>query len=159
MGGTPDPPPMEADVLIDAEVPADQERLLEEALAGLGVTARTRVVPPRRGVTELSWLVLVSLPLQAFLSNVGGRLADDAYRALRAVVRRLAHRDRPTPGAQRPMVLRDVATGLQVVLEPDLPDGAYRQLVALDLSQFQFGPVHYDRHRSRWRSELDEAGG
>jgi hypothetical protein len=150
---------MEADVLIDAEVPADQERLLEEALADLGVTARTRVVPTRRGVAELSWLVLVSLPLQAFLSNVGSRLADDAYQALRAVVRRLAHRDRPTPGDQRPMVLRDVASGLQVVLESDLPDGAYRQLLALDLSQFQFGPVHYDRHRCRWRSELDEAGG
>jgi hypothetical protein len=159
MGGTPDPPPVEADVLIDPEVPADQERLLEEALAGLGVTARTRVVPTRRGAAELSWLVLVSLPLQAFLSNVGSRLADDAYQALRAVVGRLAPRDRPTPGDQRPMVLRDVASGLQVVLEPDLPDDAYRQLVALDLSQFQFGPVHYDRHLSRWRSELDEAGG
>jgi hypothetical protein len=39
----------------------------------------------------------VSLPLQAFLSNVGTKLADDAYQALRAVVSRLAHRDRPTP--------------------------------------------------------------
>jgi hypothetical protein len=37
---------MEADVLIDAEAPADHERLLEETLSGLGVTARARVAPP-----------------------------------------------------------------------------------------------------------------
>jgi hypothetical protein len=54
MGDAPDPPRMEADVLIGAKAPADHERLLEETLPGLGVTARTRVAPTRRGVAELS---------------------------------------------------------------------------------------------------------
>jgi hypothetical protein len=155
----PNSQPLEADVLIDAEVPVDQERLLVDAFALLGVTARTRVVPTRRGVGELSWLVLVSLPLQAFLASVGTKLAEDAHQGLRALVGRLVHRDRSRPADQRPMVLRDVATGLQIVLEPGLPDEGYRQLLDLDLSRFQLGPVHYDRHQGRWRSELDEAGG
>lgn len=155
----PKPQPFEADVLIDAEVPVDQERLLVDVLAQLGITARMRVVPARRGVGELSWIVLASLPLQAFLANLGTSFADEAYQGLRSVVRRLLHRDPATPGDQRPMVLRDVATGLQVVLEPDLPDEAFHRLVGLDLSQFRLGPVHYDRHQGRWRSELDEAGG
>jgi hypothetical protein len=154
----PEPPLFEADVLVDAEVPQQQERLLVEALAQLGVTARTRVVAPRRGVGELGWLVLASLPLQAFLASLGTSVADETYRGLRSVVGRLLHRDPPAPGGQRPMVLRDETSGLQVVLEADLPDEAFRRLVGLDLSQFRLGPVHYDRHQGRWRSELDEAG-
>jgi hypothetical protein len=159
MDSGPDPQPLEADVLVDAEVPVEQERLLVDALAQLGVTARTRVVPARRGVEQLGWLVLASLPLQAFLTELGTSVADEAVQALRSLVRRLLHRDPPSPGDQRPMVLRDAATGLQVVLEPDLPDEAFRELVGLDLSQFRLGPVHFDRHRGRWRSELDEARG
>jgi hypothetical protein len=154
-----DSPPFTADILVDAEVSAEQERLLVDGFARLGVAARARVVPTRRGVSELSWLVLVSLPLQAFLTAVGSRLAEDAYRGLRDLVGRLLSRDRPTARAQRPMVLRDAATGLQIILEPDLPDDGYRQLVGLDLSQFRLGPVHYDRSLGRWRSELDEVAG
>lgn len=149
--------PLEANVLLDAEVPADQERLLVDVFDQLGVAARTRIVPPRRGVTELNWLVLVALPLQAFLGAVGTKFADDAYRGLKALVGRLVAPDRAGPAVQRPMVLRDEATGLEVILESDLPDDGYRQLFGLDLSQFELGPVHYDRHRRRWRSERDEA--
>jgi hypothetical protein len=150
--------PLEANVLLDAQVPADQERLLVDAFGQLGVTAHTRIVPPRRGVTELNWLVLVALPLQAFLGNVGTKFADDAYRGLKVLIGQFAHGDRPVPAGQRPMVLRDDATGLELVLEPDLPDEGYRQLFGLDLSHFQVGPVRYDRHQRRWRSERDEAG-
>jgi hypothetical protein len=149
--------PLDAHVLLDAEVPVDQERLLVDVFGRLGVTAHTRIVPPRRGVAELNWLVLVALPLQAFLGSVGTRFADDAYRGLKALVGRLVSPERPGPAGQRPMVLRDEATGLELVLEPDLPDDGYRQLFGLDLSQFQLGPVHYDRHQRRWRSERDEA--
>jgi hypothetical protein len=154
-----DSPPFTADMLVDAEVSAEQERLLVDGFARLGVAAMARVVPARRGVGDLSWLVLVSLPLQAFLTAVGSKLAEDAHHGLRDLVGRLISRNRPAAGAQRPMVLRDAATGLQIVLEPDLPDDGYRQLVGLDLSQFRLGPVHYDRSLGRWRSELDEASG
>ena len=149
--------PLEANVLLDAEVPTDQERLLVDVFDQLGVTAHTRIVPTRRGLAELNWLVLVSLPLQAFLAGVGTKFADDAYRGLKALISRLAHGGRPAPGDRRPMVFRDDATGLELVLEPDLPDEGYRQLFDLDLARFQVGPVHYDRHQGRWRSERDEA--
>jgi len=42
------------------------------------------------------------------------------------------------------------------VLEADLPPDAYAALLSLDLSNFYKGPLHYDRHRGAWRSELDE---
>jgi hypothetical protein len=54
------------------------------------------------------------------------------------------------------LVPQDAATRLRVVLEADLLAEAYQALVALDLSAFRQGPVHYDRQRGKWRSELDE---
>lgn len=54
------------------------------------------------------------------------------------------------------LVLQDTVTGVQVVLEPDLPADSYRQLLSFDLATVRRGPLHYDLHRRRWRSELDE---
>ena len=65
-------------------------------------------------------------------------------------------RTKPTASSEQVLVLQDAVARLQVVLEADLPAEAYQALVALDLSAFQQGPVHYDRQRGRWRSELDE---
>jgi hypothetical protein len=116
-------------------------------------------VPVRRGLGELHWLVLVTVPLQALLSSMGSKLAEDVYQGLQRAVGRLLGRDQEQPAAEqpRPLVLQDTASGLRVVLEADLPDAAYQQLVGLDLANFQLGPLHYDRQQRRWRSELDEA--
>jgi hypothetical protein len=150
---------LSAEVFLDGRIPVDQERGLIDALAALGMRAQAKVVPARRGLGELHWLVLVSVPLQAFLSSVGSKLAEDAYQGLkRAVDRLLGHlQEQPAAEQPRPLVLQDRASGLQIVLEANLPDAAYQQLVGLDLAQFQLGPLHYDRQQRRWRSELDEA--
>jgi hypothetical protein len=155
----PDGEGLSAEVFLDERIPLEQERGLVDALAAFGVRAQAKVVPPRRGLGELHWLILVSLPLQAFLSSLSGKLAEDAYHGLKHAVSRLLSRDQEQPAADqpRPLVLQDTASGLQVVLEADLPDDAYQQLVGLDLTRFQLGPLHYDRQRRRWRSELDEA--
>jgi hypothetical protein len=141
------------------------ERLLLDVLAGCGASTQLETIPVRRGEsTALTWIVLAVLPLQAFLAALGSKMADDAYAQLRTLVKRLAAGRRPPAGdgaspAQppAPLVLLDRGTGLRIVLEADLPAAAYRQLTALDLSQFGTGPVHYDLARGRWRSELDEA--
>ena len=150
---------LSAEVFLDGQIPADEEWTLVDALAVLGVRTHAKVVPARRGLGELHWLVLVSLPLQAFLTSVGSRLAEDAYQGFQRAVGRLLGRAQGQPAAEqpRPMVLQDTASGLQVVLEADLPDAAYQQLVAMDLAKFHLGPLHYDRQQRRWRSELDEA--
>jgi len=147
-----------ADVFLpDTQFPPDQEALLVDGLAQVGVTGRVKVVPIRRGLDQLNWLVLVALPLQGFLSAVGGKLAQDAYREFTKKIRGLLDRGQQKAGAARPMVLQDTATRIQVVLEPGIPEEGYQQLLSLDLSQFQLGPVHYDSGQRRWRSELDEA--
>jgi hypothetical protein len=152
-------PAFTAEVLHDGQIGADDEHLLLTVLAACGVTARVKVIPPRRDAQALTWLVLISLPLQGFLSMVGGKLAEDAYgRFTRAVGRLLDHHRRAedATATQPVLVLDDPATGLRIILESDLPREAHEQLVALDLSGYRFGPLRYDRTLHRWRSEMDE---
>ena len=162
---TPGPPaaaaagasPVGAEVLHDGRVGADEEELILAALAACGVTAQVKIIPPRRDAQTLTWLMLISLPLQGFLSMAG----EDAYhRFTHAVGRLLGRHRRPADASgtgDRPVLLQDPGTGLRIVLEPELPRGAYEQLCSLDLSAYRFGPLHYDRALRRWRSELDEA--
>jgi hypothetical protein len=72
------------------------------------------------------------------------------------VVGRVVGAKHEAVSSEQVLVLQHSATRLQIVLEADLPAEAYQALVTLDLSAFRQGPVHYDRQRGRWRSELDE---
>jgi hypothetical protein len=147
-----------ADIFVDAHLAPEVEDIAVRALAALGVSARVRVLSPRRGTSELQWVILAALPLQAFLTGIGTKIADDAYKGFQEAVRKLRRQEPadklPDPP---PMVLQDSASGLRIVLDHDLPADGYQQLLALDVSQYRLGPVHYDRAQRRWRSELDEA--
>lgn len=151
-----EPESITAEILVTAEISPEDEHAIVDEFTALGVTARARMVLAQRGAGEVQWLILATLPLQAFLSALGSSLADGAVQALK----RLAGRVRgKKPGATSPgpvLVLQDTATRLQIVLDADLPADAYRALVSLDLSRFRTGPLRYDWHRGEWRSELDE---
>lgn len=152
-------PRLAADVLVTSDVPAEHEQAIAAALRVAGVSTRIRVVPTRRGVDDLHWLVLATLPLQAFLTGIGMVVAEDVAARIKNLVGRVLE-GRGSSAADSPprlLVLQDTVTRLQVVLEPDLPPQAYQALLALDLSEFRHGPLHYDRTLGRWRSELDEA--
>ena len=154
-------PPFRAEVLHDGRVGADDEELILAALTACGVAAQVKIIPARRDVQALTWLVLISLPLQGFMTAVGTKIAEDAYGKFIQAAGRLLDRhrkpaDAPATVVPPVLVLQDPATGLRIVFEPDLPDEAYKQLPALNLSGYRFGPLHYDRSLRRWRSELDE---
>ncbi|SNY52489.1 hypothetical protein [Paractinoplanes atraurantiacus] len=148
---------LSADLLVDPGVPAADADLLAEALAQCGVAAQAKVLAPRRAGEQLSWLVLLALPLQTFLTTVGETAARDAYAGLRRAVGRVLGAPPSDPAAaERPMVLQDEETGLRIVLSAGLPPEAYRTLVQLRLTDYREGPLHYDRHQRRWRSIPDE---
>jgi hypothetical protein len=148
--------PLTARILLPGEVPPAQEQAIVEAFRTIGVTALARVVPPRRGVGDLPWLVLAALPLQAFLGGLGSEAAKGTYEGLKRLVAVVVG-GRPEPARpDQVLVLEDPTSQLRIVLEADLPTDAYRQLVELDLSAYLQGPLHYDRQRSKWRSEPDE---
>lgn len=139
------------EVLLDAGVPGERQDALLAVLEQWGLQPQARVVPPHRGL-GIACLALLSLPVGAFLTALVGKLAEDAYTGLKQVVHSICRRGEHEP--PRPLVLRDTATGVRLILEADLPEQAYRQLFELDLAQFPVGPVHYDHHTGRWRSDL-----
>ncbi len=148
--------PLAAEILVTAEASAEEEQAIVEAFRALDIATRTRMVPTHRGLEQLQWLVLATLPLHALLSGLGSAAAQDLAQGLKRLVGRVLGARDKTGIAPQVLVLQDAETRLQVVLEADLPAEAYQALVALDLSAFRQGPVHYDRQRGKWRSELDE---
>jgi hypothetical protein len=146
-----------ADVLIAEQVPAVEADHIEAEFAAIDVQPRLLFAAPKRSLGAIAWLVLAALPLQPFFNHLAEDVADDVHERLKTLVERVLHRT-PTEKLPKPvLVLQDTNTGIQVVLEPDLPAESYRQLLSLDLAAIKQGPLHYDRYRGRWRSELDEA--
>jgi hypothetical protein len=88
-----------ADILVDGSLSAEREALIHQALATLGTSGQIRVLPLRRGTSDLQWLIMVTLPLQAFLGSVGGKFGEDAYRGFQNIIRKLL---RPEHAARWP---------------------------------------------------------
>ena len=151
--------PVCASVLVASSDLSDEAAAqLIEDFHSVGVTAELRQVSPRRSLGEIAWLALAVVPLKPFFDQLIKDFADDAYQRLRTCIVKL-FRLHPSPPTEPPRVLllQDSTTGIQVVLEPDLPVRAYKQLLSFDFATLRRGPLHYDQHRRRWRSELDEA--
>ena len=150
-----------ADVLVDLPVSDEEASQIAGEFRAIGVVPDVRVAAPRRSIEAIVIAVLVSLPMQALVTQLTNDFADDAYSRLKALVTKVLHRKQPaeTAGtAKQVMVLQDTETGVRIVIEPDLPAESFQQLLSLDLTKVAHGPVHYDLGRKRWRSELDEQG-
>lgn len=143
--------PPAADVYVGAGEAAGAESLLVDSLAAFGFTVRVRVWPTSRAVGELHWLLLVALPLQAFLSGVG----EDLYRKLKEAVRGTLVRQREQdPG--RSVVLQDTETGVRILLGADLDEEAFARLGALDWSRLRHVTLRYDATEARWSAVPEE---
>jgi len=144
-------------VRFDPSIPEEDREQFTEELSSLGFDVHASSAQLRRSSSgELTTIILIALPLQAFLAALGGKLADDAYSGLKRVLRSLLDRHRAPPAASGAIVLQDARTGLLIRLDARLSDAAWNQLRELDLSAFRYGPISYDRANGRWRSELDE---
>jgi hypothetical protein len=149
-----------AEVLISEQVPAEEAARIAAEFASIGLVADLRFNVSKRSIAEAAWFVLAAVPLRPFFDRLTENAADDAYRRLKAMAERILHRRPDTANKPKSvLVLQDTLTGVQVVLEPDLPAASYRELLNFDLSTIRHGPLHYDMRRRRWRSELDEDGG
>jgi hypothetical protein len=52
---------------------------------------------------------------------------------------------------ERPILLEAGSTGLEALLEPDLPEEAYHKLLELDVRAGQVGLLRYDRLSRAWK--------
>lgn len=156
-----------ATVFISDDVPRKEEQELMEALEELGFAGSAKEMPTVRSADMVEAIAVLMIPATAFLNALGASVATDAYdkfkRGLARVFRRHADSgDAGTgagvgAGAGQPIVLKDVQTGLQILIGSDLPNEAYSALTSLHLEEFRVGPLHWDQMLRRWRSIADEA--
>ncbi len=139
------------DIHYTAVVSAGVDQLLDDARA-LGLDPTPKPVPTRRGVSDLLWVVLLVVPVKPFLDSLTQKFADDAYVTLKSFVGKALSRRRAPHDDDQVLMLRDDPTGLEIVLESDLPLAAYRQLFGTDLSALR-GTLRYDRSRREWHAE------
>jgi hypothetical protein len=133
---------------------------LAEGFRALGLEPTLAPTPRIRG-GELTWLVLASLPLSAFLSTFGTKLAEDGYAGLHHLVARIARHGRGSHPHAHALVLEDEISGTLVQLDDDLRDDGYRALVELDLSEHVGVILRYEAASRRWIAvlEQDDAAG
>ncbi len=143
-----DPDPIGVTVAIESEAPPGEIEALSELLSGFGVDAEVSASYHRRGVGDLPWVVLITVPGAVFLKL----LATDAYNGAKSFIQRLYRERRARSGRSGSVLLRDLDSGLMVLLEPDLPPEAYEQLGKLDLTRFVHGPLRYNLDLGAWRS-------
>jgi hypothetical protein len=140
------PGPDQVEVLVDAALPSGAENELLVALAALGLSpgAPVRESPSLRSA---EWLVVLTLPLGAFITAISAKLGQDVYDRLARAIRNLM------AGRQSgEVIVIDPESGARVHLTADLPKGAIGKLIELDPSTVS-GDVRYDRREGRWRAD------
>jgi len=140
----------EIEVIIDDRASDDEVDAVREVFTTAGLHVDTSYRYGRKAVGELPWIVLI-LPAGAFLTALGAAAGKDAYDVLKRLVRDIWSVRKRFSGPQGHVLLRDDDTRVEVILEPDLPDEAYKKLCSLDLSSFKTGPLRYDRQVGEWR--------
>lgn len=148
--------PFSADVLFADTISSEKAADLLREFEATGVSAGLREVSPRRSIGEIAWLALLTIPAKPFFEELAKNFADDASQQFKTLVGKVLHRGKRAPESPLVLVLQDSATGIQVVLESDLPSEAYAQLLSFDLTTIHQGPLRYDRRQRRWRLECDE---
>jgi hypothetical protein len=154
-----DSPRITTELLLSRRLSVTDEQDVVAFFGQFGTISRHRRVHAHRG-PAIEWLVLAALPLQAFLQSLGELTGGDAYIAFKNFIVRLSHHEsHPHPqGTEiRPVILQDANSGLQIMIESDLPEIAYRQLHQLNLTQFSSGPIRFDRDLGCWRADSEEA--
>jgi hypothetical protein len=138
------------DVHVTSDVSLEALDQLFGDLRAIGLDPTRRVVPTRRGI-ELTWLVLLALPMKLFVDTLVQQLAGDVYSRLKVIIDDVFRRSRKGAKTRDVLVLQDLDTHLLVEFEPDLTVEAYRQLFQIDLASVTQGPLRYDRNRREWR--------
>ncbi len=130
------------DVGADEQEIAAVSRAYDEAGVPAIVTAS---IVRRSAITELlPWTMVVKVSLTVFLLRFANNAADDAYRALQTLIRRVYEARRGRPGS---ICLEDGER--KVILTDEVPDEGLRELVEGKLD----APGYYvwDAGRGVWR--------
>jgi hypothetical protein len=107
---------------------AGEDARVVEALAELDIDADVRAATTGSTTHMILTSVVVTAPISAFLGGVLAKAGDDAYSALKRLVKKIATHDR--------VELEDRSSRTTIELDLALPDIAYRRLFEIDIPEF-----------------------
>ena len=141
----------ELEVLLDSSAPAEDVAAVREAFNDAGLTATVRPSCERKGIGDFPWIVMVSVPLTAFLTAFAAAAGKDAYGRLKKLVSTIWAKRTKTSGSSCNFTIVDSKSGVWVLLDSDIPSDAYSALAKLDLDSLQGpGVLKYDKDEKRW---------
>lgn len=121
------------EVVIERSASPEELEEVRAAVAAARLPATVRAsLEFKSAESDAITALLVMGPLAVFLSTFASEGAKDAYRALKRFVTRAAARKGRRAAALR--IQDSSEQHLDVALSADLPDGAYRELFELDLT-------------------------
>jgi hypothetical protein len=145
------------EVLLDAEATADEVACVEAVLREAGIDWPVSPAYERRGIGDYPWVIMLVTPpsilftlfTKKFTEKVAELAAEDAYAGFKKWVQRLAARRRDPNGT---ITINDPASGTVIVLDPKLPDEAYRQLPSIDPEKDggEAGYLSWNDEEGRW---------
>lgn len=136
--------------VVHAVADRDAAQVLVHELERVGIPARPVARQTERSGGELALVVLLAIPVAAFIKayaeSLGQSLGRATAESMHQLVQRIAGGDDGTK--RRRIVVRDQPRGIDIEIDPELPAEAYELLVALDPQQP--GTFRYERVRAEW---------
>ena len=140
----------ELEVLLDSSAPAEDVAAVREAFNDVGLAATIRPSLERKGIGDFPWIVMVTVPLTAFLTAFATAAGKDAYQRLKKLVGTIWAKRTKTSGPSGGFTIIDSESGSWISLDPDIPSDAYSALAKLNISSLALSFVKYDKDKKQW---------
>ena len=125
--------PEELEVLLDSSAPVEDVDTVRGAFNDAGLKVTVRPSFERKSITEgLPWVVLITIPITAFLSAFAAAAGRDAYKGLKKLVRTIWTKRAKTSGSSGSFTIIDSKSRVWLQLHPDIPSDAYIALAKFD---------------------------
>lgn len=142
----------EFEVLLDSSASADEVTAVREVFNDAGLMVTVRPSYKRKGVGDFPWIVIISAPLTAFLTAFAAAAGKGFYKELKKLVHSIRSKRTKTSGTRGDFIIIDSESGIWILLNPDIPEDAYRALAELDLDAFLgSGVLKYDNDEKEWQ--------
>ena len=132
------------EVLIDREAAPAEVRGVTEALRGVGLEADVVPAIEHRSTGALPWIIMISIPVSAFLTQFGAEAGKDAYHGLVRLIRALVAARRADRGSI------EIARHLNI--PSDVTDDGLRALLELPPDALKQGYWIWDSESGTWRN-------
>jgi hypothetical protein len=145
------------EVMLESTATPYEVAAVGNAFLVAGLDAKVSANYERRGADIYPWALFVLVPVGAFFKKIGEAAGEDAWKALKGLVRRLYEARRESPAPKGVVVLQSRGEFEEdIVLEDDLPDEAWEALIRIERRRTSSGYMRWDPSKGKWRDPSED---